>query len=209
MKARLVRVAALFSLLGLAACGGGPTPTLPAPTVIPPTATAAGDDSPVLPTPIPTLALPPPPTAPPTPAGLDPAQQVAIYATVVHDLAEAPRPPYIGIAPTASQGELLDTPAPDRPIPPALIDALHDLTATVELVPFMEAIGPLEQGGHVRNNGVFITLGVLQTDPAGPDKVALYASLYRASDDATGYRYELTRTAGVWTITSRTQTWDQ
>ena len=99
-------------------------------------------------------------------------------------------------------------PVPDQPIAPALVDRLNDLGSQVELVPFIEAIGALETGGRVRNDGIFLTLGVLEQDAAAPDNAALYASWYRAADDATGYRYELTRAAGVWTIKSRTQVWD-
>jgi hypothetical protein len=218
MRRSLLLAAALaLALALLAACDQGPavTPTPPAPAVtpttestLPPTETGPAEPTPDFPTALPTFALPPPPTLPPTPSGLDDAQVVEIYDLVVRDLIQPKPPAYIAIAPTASQGEQLDMPVRDQPISPALIERLKDL-GRVELVPFVEAIGSLETGGRVRDDGIFLTLGVIEQDPAAPDAAALYASWYRASDDATGYRYELTRTAGRWTIKNRTEVWDQ
>lgn len=213
----LRRAVPLVVLALLTACTSGPadtmTPTLPPPltaTAEPvPGGTATAEPTRVIPTEIPTIELPPPPTAPPTPSGLDSAQFVAIYALVAHDLVPPPAPAFVAIAPDAAQGELLDTPAPERPIPPELISALADLSTTVELSSFMEAIGPLESGGRVRDDGVFLTLGVVEPeDSAGPDGVALYASAYRASDDATGYRYRIYREGTRWVIKDKTQMWD-
>ena len=66
-----------------------------------------------------------------------------------------------------------------------------------------------KSGGRVRNDGTFLTFGVLEPDEsAGPDGVSLYASFYRASDDATGYRYRLYRDGTQWMIKDKTQTWD-
>lgn len=218
LRRPLCCAAPILVLALLAACTGGPTgnptPTLPplvaTATVAPATAEA---DTPEatreIPTEIPTIELPPPPTTPPTPSGLDPAQITAIYSVVAHDLAPRPAPAYIAVAPVAAQGELLDTPVADRPIPPELIGALGDLGTTVEMVSFMEAIGPLESGGRVRNDGVFLTLGVLEPDAeAGPDGVALYASIYRTIDDAIGYRYRLYRDGAAWVLKDKTQVWD-
>lgn len=215
---RFFLLAAGLALAALAACDQGPaatpTPNLPAsPTAAglaetpPPTETSPAE--PELPTALPTIELPPPPTLPPTPSGLDDAQVIDIYDLVVRDLIQSQPPPYIAIAPTASQGEQLDLPVSDRPISPILLDRLKDLGAPVELVPFVEAIGSLETGGRVQNDGIFLTLGVIEQDAADPNNAALYASWYRAADDATGYRYELTHAADRWTIKSRTQVWDQ
>lgn len=209
------RALPLLALAVLTACSTGPDATPTAAPLVSPTATAplaaTGTPEPTreIPTPIPTVELPPPPTAPPTASGIDAAQTVAIYSVVIHDLVPRPAPAYIAIAPTAAQGELLDTPAPDRPMSPELITALSDLSTTVELAPFVEAIGPLESGGRVRDDGMYLTLGVIEADPsAGPDGVALYASFYRATDDATGYRYRLYRDGTAWVIKDKTQTWD-
>jgi hypothetical protein len=216
MSRRWRRVAPLLALALLSACTSGPTesatPTLPPPTeTAGPTAVATDTTEPTheLPTAIPTIALPPPPTAPPTPSGIDSPQLVAIYSLVAHDLVPRPAPAYVAIAPLAAQGELLDMPAPDSPIPPELVGALADLSTTVELAPFVEAIGPLESGGRVRNDGMFLTFGLVEPDAsAGPNGLGLYASFYRASDDATGYRYRLYREGTQWLIKDKTQTWD-
>jgi hypothetical protein len=211
------RALPVLALALLAACTTGPgepaTPTSVPPPATATEASASGPATPepthIIPTAIPTIALPPPPTAPPTASGIDEAQLVAIYSLVAHDLVGQAAPPYLAIAATAAQGELLDTPAPDRPIPPGLVAALGDLSTTVELTSFMEAIGPLESGGRVRNDGMFLTFGVVEPDAsAGPNGVALYASFYRASDDATGYRYRLFRDGPQWVIKDKTQTWD-
>jgi hypothetical protein len=212
------RALPLLALALLTACTSGPGATATPASAPPPPATATAASAPetdtpepthVIPTAIPTIALPPPPTAPPAANGVDETQLTAIYSLVAHDLVPRPAPPYLAIAPTAAQGELLDTPAPDRPIPPGLIGALSDLSTTIELTSFMEAIGPLESGGRVRNDGMFLTFGVVEPDEsAGPNGVALYASFYRASDDATGYRYRLFREGTQWVIKDKTQTWD-
>ncbi len=215
----LLRQAAPILILVLGtACTSGPTESA-TPTALPPLATATAAPVPTdsataeptreIPTEIPTIALPPPPTAPPTPSGIDAAQLTLIYSVVAHDMVQQAAPPYIAIAPQAAQGELLDTPSPDSPIPPELVGALSDLSPTVELTPFMEAIGALESGGRVRNDGVFLTMGLVQPDPdAGPGGISLYASAYRASDDATGYRYRLYRDGDKWVVKDKTQTWD-
>ena len=212
-------LAAVLALALLAACDQGPAPT-PTPGASPgltatdpggappPTDSGPTEPAPEIPTALPTIELPPPPTLPPTPSGMDDTQVVEIYDLVVRDLIQPTPPPYIAIAPTASQGEQLDMPVADQPLPNSLLDRLKDRGVPVELVQFIEAIGPLETGGRVQNDGIFLTLGVIEQD-ADPTNAALYASWYRASDDATGYRYELTRTADRWTIKNRTQVWDQ
>ena len=85
---------------------------------------------------------------------------------------------------------------------------MADLGATVVFTPFMQAIGPLEDGGRVRDDGMYLTFGVLE--PQGDAAhVAAYASFYRGSDDATGYRYTLEKAAGgPWVIKDRRQVWD-
>jgi hypothetical protein len=85
---------------------------------------------------------------------------------------------------------------------------MGDLGTTVTFSPFMEAIGALEDGAKVRDDGIYLTLGVLE-DQGSPDKLAAYASYYRASDDATGYRYVLEKAAGgPGVIKDRQQVWD-
>ncbi|HMA37730.1 MAG TPA: hypothetical protein VKY74_24970 [Chloroflexia bacterium] len=218
----------------LAGCSGAETTAAPAtPTAVgsnflptvPPPATAAPSATPV---PVPTVrpTAPPvptmPPTVPPTPTvapvatGVAEEQAEVIYSLIAHDLVTQSLvttttktiPAYIGISPRAGQGSLLDTDASNLPIPENLIEDLADLGTTVAFVPFMEAIGPLEEGGQVRDGGVYLTLGVL-TPQSDADHVAAYASYYRATNDATGYLYHLEKGgSGPWVIKDRQQVWD-
>lgn len=212
----LLALLAGLGLAGLTACGDS-TPT---PGVLPTAlvgSTPPGGPNPAHPPPIPpTLAVnsvprPPAPTALAT--GVAPQEASTIYNLIAHDLVAqsqgapgAAPPPYIGINPQAGKGPLLDTSAADVEISDDLIDNMADLGTTVAFSGFMDAIGSLENGGQVRDRGIYLTIGVLE--PAG-DNVQAYASYYRASNDATGYRYTLERAGGgPWVIKDRQQVWD-
>jgi hypothetical protein len=216
----------------LAACdgSGGSTPTavvggcLPA-TALPATngpgstgqatATGTAEDIPTevdsdLPGPD---AITPGPTNPPARVQQD--DSFVIYNLVAHDLvtvsmsnthAMAP-PPYIAINPRPGKGELLDTDAANQNLPDDLVDSMGDLNTSIAFAPLMEAIDSLDSGGAVRDDGIYLTLGQLEQN--GPN-IQLFASVYRARDDANGYRYTLTRAPDrAWTITQRESIWDQ
>jgi hypothetical protein len=209
--------------------GSSASTSLPAnpPTAAPPSAAAAPTDT--VPAPPSAAAAPtetispdgPPPEGPPLPtsgpvATVGTDEAVVIYSLIAHDLvaqslttaATTATPEYIGISQQAGQGALLDTDSTNVTIPDDLIDEMGDLGTTVTFSPFMEAIGALEDGAKVRDDGIYLTLGVLE-DQGSPDKLAAYASYYRASDDATGYRYVLEKAAGgPWVIKDRQQVWD-
>ena len=221
-------------LLVLAACNDGAvTPTVGGPVGVPtqavvqPSATIPPLPNtiapPAAPTAAPTAA---PSTAPTDTAGLqfatptDPPvatlsedDTLLIYNLVAHDLVSESRkaptdklPAYIGINPRPGKGELLDTDSSTQTIPDDLVDNMADLGTTVAFAPFMQAIGSLDDGGKVRDDGIYLTLGLLE--PAGAD-IKTYASTYRARDDATGYRYTLQKPAGgPWTILQRQVVWD-
>ena len=189
--------------------GAAPTDTVPGPPTAAeaPTETISPDG--------------PPPDGPPLPtagpvATVGTDEAVVIYSLIAHDLvaqslttaATKTTPEYIGISQQAGQGALLDTDSTNVTIPDDVIDEMGDLGTTVTFSPFMEAIGALEDGAQVRDGGIYLTLGVLE-DQGSPDKLAAYASYYRASDDATGYRYILEKAAGgPWVIKDRQQVWD-
>jgi hypothetical protein len=218
-----------LALVILAACGDGGSPpatpspaigssantSLPAnpPTAAPPSAAAAPTET-ISPDGPPPEGPPLPTSGPVATVGTDEA--VVIYSLIAHDLvaqslttaATTATPEYIGISQQAGQGALLDTDSTNVTIPDDLIDEMGDLGTTVTFSPFMEAIGALEDGAKVRDDGIYLTLGVLE-DQGSPDKLAAYASYYRASDDATGYRYVLEKAAGgPWVIKDRQQVWD-
>jgi hypothetical protein len=211
---RLLTLALTLALaLLLAACGNGGAPATPSPASGSsgssggPTETISPDGPPP--------EGPPPPTSGPV-ATVSTDEAVVIYSLIAHDLvaqslttaATKTTPAYIGISRQAGQGALLDTDSTNVTIPDDLIDELGDLGTTVTFSPFMEAIGPLEDGARVRDGGIYLTLGVLE-DQGTPDKIAAYASYYRATDDATGYRYVLEKAAGgPWVIKDRQQVWD-
>ena len=225
---------ALGLLLALAACNDGAvTPTVSGPVSSPtqvvarPTATAPPLPNTIAPTDAPTAApTAAPSTAPTDTAGLqfatptDPPvatlsedDTLLIYNLIAHDLVSESRkaaanklPAYIGINPRPGKGELLDTDSSTQTIPDDLVDNMADLGTTVAFAPFMQAIGSLDDGGKVRDDGVYLTLGLLE--PAGAD-IQIYASTYRARDMATGYRYTLQKPAGgPWTILQRQVVWD-
>ena len=220
-----------LGLLLLAACGGSAAPATPtpagAPGPAPGLATATLPPAPSATAPAPTIPAAPPATAAPTEAPTGAAvvtatiaadQALTIYSLVAHDLVAQSMtvtgtvtptmPGYIGISPRAGEGELLDTTSSTQTIPDDLIDNLADLGTTVTFADFMDAIGALDNGGKVQNNGIYLTLGVLEPQ-AGGDRVATYASYYRAANDATGYRYQLERVpGGPWVIDDRKEVWD-
>ncbi len=221
---------ALILMLALTACNDGAlTPTVSGPVSVPTQAVARPTDTaPPLPNTIaPTAAATAAPTdAPTNTAGLsfatptDPpvatlsdSDTLLIYNLIAHDLvSESSKatggklPAYIGINPRPGKGELLDTDSSTQTIPDDLVDNMADLSTTVAFAPFMAAIGSLDDGGKVRDDGIYLTLGVLE--PAGAD-IQTYASTYHARDEATGYRYTLQKPAGgPWTIQQRQVVWD-
>ncbi|HUS15128.1 MAG TPA: hypothetical protein VM536_08950 [Chloroflexia bacterium] len=182
---------------------------MPSPVDVQPTGINA---DPTLPPGLPPALLPGPTAAA---SGLTDTQATTIYSLVAHDLVEQSlatatsqtMPAFIGINPRAGEGPLLDTDATNGEIPPDLIDNLADLRTTVTFSSFMDAIGSLDDGGVVRDNGIYLALGVLESD--GPDRVRAYASYYRGATDATGYQYTLSRSpGGPWSIEDRQIMWD-
>ncbi len=230
-RALTVTLALSVGLLLLAACGGSAAPATPTPAGVPgpapALATATLPPAPSATAPPPTTAEAPTATAAPAEAPTGAAvmtatiaadQALTIYSLVAHDLVAQSMtvtgtvtptmPGYIGISPRAGEGELLDTTSSTQTIPDDLIDSMADLGTTVTFADFMDAIGALDNGGHVQNNGIYLTLGVLEPQ-ADANHVATYASFYRAANDATGYRYQLERVpGGPWVIDDRKEVWD-
>ena len=76
-----------------------------------------------------------------------------------------------------------------------------------EIMDFSEATGPLDDGGQVKNGGVFITLGPITNDGQPKDTVAVHASIYRKVGDAQGYLLHLHREASGWRVLDSKQEW--
>ena len=228
-----------LSLALLMGCAGAATPPVVSPTgpggtaapAVPATATPPdvatnrppsnppSTDAPPIPATATAIPASPPtvaPTVPPAVATLTDPEALIVYSLIAHDLVGLSvatatlkkAPPFIGINPRAGKGPLLDTDSATATIPQDLIDNMADLGTTVTFSSFMDAVGALENGGQVRDNGIYLTFG--QLEPQGsPDRVAAYASIYRANTDATGYRYLVERVAdGPWIIKDRQQVWD-
>lgn len=206
----LVVVLAAACILTLAACdvgspSGGPSSATPDTN-----ATEAAVLSemltqlPVQPTP--SVALPP--------GDLDDEDRVSIYLNVINDLLGEKVPSNIYISPYLGRGERLDEPDDSLPVPADLLETLNkeDTGPTYEATDFRDAIGPLEDGGAVKNNGAFITLGVVTGDPVDKDAAVVRGSIYRKEGDAHGDRFQLKRDASAphgWKILDTTQEWTE
>jgi hypothetical protein len=150
----------------------------------------------------------------PSPAGIDAAASVRIYSAVVAALLDKQSPPYVYISPYIGQGEHLDEPDQNSPLPQDLLSALL-LSAgpgagghpVYEITDFSAAIGNLEDGGQVKNDGVFITLGPITNDLQSNDAAAMHASIYRKVGDAQGYLFHLRRELSGWKVLDSKQEW--
>jgi len=131
---------------------------------------------------------------------------------VVDGLLGEKLPPVVYISPYVGQGDHLDNPDENQPVPNALLSALTPESDTqYQLGNFTDVIGPLDDGGQVQNHGAFITLGSIAADPANPTGVLVRGSIYRKVGDADGYRFRLTRDASKrtgWNITDSTEEWN-
>jgi hypothetical protein len=160
---------------------------------------------------IPNLTPLPPLTAVPT-AAIGEEERLAAYGTVVLLLAAAERVPVVYLSPYLGEGERLDMPLVDSPLPGALVPALRraDPGRTFEEAEFMEVVGPLEEGGVVDEGGAYITLGPVEDSPDFEGGVRVRASVYHEVGNAGGYIYDLRREPsepGGWLVARTTQDW--
>jgi hypothetical protein len=75
---------------------------------------------------------------------------------------------------------------------------------------FADAVGPLEEGGKVKDGGVFVTLGEIMAAPEGTGTVAVRGSIFRGIGDAEGnlYRFHTDDTApDGWQLLEVQQEW--
>jgi hypothetical protein len=200
-----VIVAAMGCMLVLASCdNGSPNPG----TEASPTDTDAFSE---LLTQLPSL---PTATPAPTPKGLDDNDRVNIYLDMIDTLLGEKIPAYIYISPYLGQGERLDEPDENQPIPHGLLPALEkgDTGPKYQVSEFKDAIGPLEEGGAVKNKGAFITLGAVTGDASDKDAVVVRGSIYRKEGDAEGDRFRFKRDASAphgWKLLDVTQEWTE
>ncbi|HKP51413.1 MAG TPA: hypothetical protein VJ183_02045 [Chloroflexia bacterium] len=139
------------------------------------------------------------PTPIPSPTGLDEGARVDVYMSVVLEMLdkEGKEVGYVYISPYIGQGEHLDIPDEDTPIPSKLIRTLQSADGqsdrTFTALDFGEAVGPFEEGTKVANGGVFITLGPIVNDASDEVSVTVRASVYRDATSAEGNIYSLSR----------------
>ncbi len=202
-------IAAVGSILMLAACdigapGGQATSTPDA------NATQSAELSQLL------TQVPAQPTVSvaPAPKGLDDNDRVNIYLSMIDALLGEKIPAYIYLSPYLGQGERLDEPDQNQRIPKGLLSALEkaDTGPKYQVSEFQAAIGPLDEGGAVKNNGAFITLGALAGDPSDKDVVIVRGSIYRKEGDAHGDRFRFKRDPSAphgWKLLDSTQEWTE
>ena len=150
-------------------------------------------------------------TAAPT-AAIGDEERLAVYRTVVLLLAAAERVPVVYLNPYLGEGERLDMPLVDNPVPDALIVDLRQAEPgrTFEAAEFMEVVGPLEEGGVVDSGGAYITLGPIEDSPDFEGGVMVRASVYHGVSNAGGYTYDLVHAPSEpsdWVVARTTQDW--
>ncbi len=202
---RLCAVQLLVCLPVLVACGEGrpapsPVPSPSGATVTP--ATPVAQVSPIAGT----------PQAPDITEG----ERALLYARVVLDLLTEEQARHVYISPYVAAGERLDVPDEHIPLPQGLVDLLlgADPARTYEISAFEDAVGPLDDGGQVRDGGVFITLGQIQLQRSGGQAsgtgVLVRASIYRRVGSAEGYIYRFDRDPSGpdgWKLVESTLEW--
>jgi hypothetical protein len=209
MKARLTRtlipkaLPLVVAFLVLAGCDGGN----PSPTPQPPTPTAGITDI---------IGGMVTVTPQPSPTGLSEADRVAVYAgAFASNIERDGVTRFYYISPYIGQGERLDNPDPNTPVPPTLVEALESRFGDqrFEVTEFLDALkdGDLESGGQVRNDGLFVTLGPIVNDPADQNMVSVQVAFYRMVGDARGdiYRFRRDGTAeGGWQLLDFGEEWN-
>jgi hypothetical protein len=121
---------------------------------------------------------------------------------------------YVYISPYIGQGEHLDIPDEDTPIPAKLLPTLQSAdgqsSRTYKALDFGEAVGPFEEGTKVANGGVFITLGPIMNNESDEAAVTVSANIYRDATSAEGNIYSLSRDPSAdtgWKLLTTTPEW--
>jgi hypothetical protein len=157
------------------------------------------------------------PTPVPSPVGLDEDALAGVYASVILEMLdkEGKEVGYVYVSPYIGQGEHLDNPDENTPIPQELLPALKRADATGNRTyaarDFAEVVGSFDDGGKVENGGVFITLGPIENDAGKSDDVTVRASIYRDKVSAEGNIYSLSRDKSSdagWKVVTTAPEWD-
>jgi hypothetical protein len=155
-------------------------------------------------------------TGRPQAEGIAEDERALLYVRVVLDLLAEEQARHVYISPYVAAGERLDTPDEHIPLPQGLVDLLlgADPARTYEISAFEDAVGPLDDGGQVKDSGVFITLGQIQLQRSGGQVsgtgVLVRASIYRRVGSAEGYIYHFDRDPSApdgWKLVESTLEW--
>lgn len=216
-----VRGAFLFFLAALGALLVGCDSTVPTraptpgavtgtPSIVVPQTTPVEPGSPV-PAVVPTIALHISSSASPSPA-LSEDARVDLYSAVVGALIKNEAALNVYVIPYVGKGEHLDDPDESLPLPASLLSTLQGRYSSVQFAMsgFADAVGALDDGGKVKNDGVLLTVGEISLSGAGGNSSAtVKASIYRKAGDAEGYIYTLQRdSSGAWAVTKKSEEWN-
>lgn len=150
----------------------------------------------------------------PSPTGLNETDRVAAYRAIILEMLskEGKEVTHVYISPYIGQGEHLDNPDQDTPIPPKLLSALKaadkSKTRIYNATDFSEAVNV--DTGKVKNGGIFITLGPILNEGDKPDAITARASIFRESSSAEGNIYSLTPDASdtsIWKVLTTVSEW--
>jgi hypothetical protein len=182
--------------------------TLPVTAILPIEATTTGDEGIVNAATV---------TPVPSPVGLDEDALAGVYTSVILEMLdkEGKEVGYVYVSPYIGQGEHLDNPDEDTPIPQELLPTLKRADSTNNRTyaarDFAEVVGPFDDGGKVENGGVFITLGPIENDAGKSADVTVRASIYRDKVSAEGNIYTLSKDAASdagWKVVTTVPEWD-
>ncbi|HEX8229397.1 MAG TPA: hypothetical protein VF826_08800 [Chloroflexia bacterium] len=152
------------------------------------------------------------PTASSLPATVSEDDRETIYGLVVLNLVRIEQATTVYLNPFLGQGERLDETNTRKPVSETLSSYMDSVDGERQyfISEFSDAVGPLEDGGKVKESGVFVTLGEIASGPAGTDIVAVRGSIYRGIGDGEGnlYRFQPDATApDGWKLLDVQQEW--
>ncbi|MDQ3704628.1 MAG: hypothetical protein M3437_05280 [Chloroflexota bacterium] len=146
------------------------------------------------------------------PAAVSEDDRETIYGLVVLSLVRGEAATTVYLNPFLGQGERLDESEHARPVGESLSRYMDSVDGERQyfMSEFADAVGPLEEGGKVKDGGVFVTLGEIMAAPEGTDIVAVRGSIFRGIGDAEGnlYRFQTDDTApDGWKLLDVQQEW--
>ncbi|MDQ5826117.1 MAG: hypothetical protein M3441_18140 [Chloroflexota bacterium] len=210
---RAVAVPLLALALLVSACdpGGPPAPGGSIDATPPPAETSPGMDLPdALMTEVVAGSGMQTPSA--VPAAVSEDDRETIYGLVVLNLVRTEAATTVYLNPFLGQGERLDESEHSKPLGESLGRYMDSVDGERQyfMSEFADAVGPLEDGGKVKDGGVFVTLGEIMAAPEGTDIVAVRGSIFRGIGDAEGnlYRFQSDDTApDGWKLLDVQQEW--